>query len=339
MALFDHRWDGQAERSLMSVCLPSTKTLTLFSLAAGEDDMLKVTPLAQLPAISATSIRATRGNVWDLLVVKPDHHLTVLTHGTRELPIELRPQNSMTPHNGTVMDVDANILHPSIDHGRVVSVQNGAFSSATLVFEDGWKARTSIDLVPRDTLTNQSLQILALTLPAETSFALHRTFLEKWSSSYLRTSDGTEFDCFTAALFNVLGLEEASIISPSIHDHVWTALAKSSSHGRFREDPVLKHLTTPSYPKPSLSLKYLHKPHNLLAPVLYALHTLGEDLRLMVHRYDCLLKLVPVISRIALSIRPEWADYWKRLCPDPAIAWPSPATTGELALEYLNRQR
>jgi anaphase-promoting complex subunit 1 len=40
------------------------------------------------------------------------------------------------------------------------------------------------------------------------------------------------------------------------------------------------------------------------------------------------LRFAPVLCRIALAIRPEWADYWKRLVPDAISSWPSPITSG-----------
>lgn len=303
----------------MSICLPGTQSLLLFSLAPGEDNMLKATLLTELPAISATSIRATRENVWDLLVVKPDHQLVILTHGLRELRIEVGPNISR---------VDRLISrHP--EHGKVVSVQNGAFSSTTLLFEDGWKSRTAIDLVPQDPLTKQCLEILATTLPSESSFALHHAFLKQWSSHGLATSNGVEFESFTRALYNEFGLDQpVKPLVASTKSHPWARLGGSASHFRFQEDPVLKELSLPLPPSLSQSSRRPPKAHKLLAPILYALHTLGEDLRLMVHRYESVLRLAPVIRHIALVIRPEWADYWTRLCPDATAIWPSPETAG-----------
>ena len=198
-----------------------------------------------------------------------------------------------------------------------------------VVFEDGWRALTTINLVPQDILTNQCLQILALTLPSETFFLLHRLFLEKWSSRNLSTSDDVEFECFTDSLYSTFELDtEVTALSSDY----WSMLGSSASHNRFREDPVLKGLNVPPNPSIILGLKRSsHKPHDLLAAILYALHTLGENLRLMVHHYKSLVKLVPILCRIALAIRPEWADYWKRLCPDAIEGWPSPQHARKLS--------
>lgn len=311
-ALFDHRWDGTHERSLIAICLPHTQSLLLFSLAPGDDNLLKVIPVSEFPAIAVASLRMTRNNVWDLLILKPDHHLAILTHGTYELPLQFK--------NTTFEDYTCVNVASSPGHGKVVSLQAGSFSSVVVGFEDGWNESTVIDLVPQDDLTCRSLQILALTLPSDIFFALHQLFLEIWSSRNLSRSYGVEFECFTEALYTSFGLPLRA--SQSVTDP-WINLGRSTSHDRFCEDPVLKDFETP--PK-ALSFKHnqdTHKPHTLLALVLYALHTLGEDLRLMVHQYHYLLSLAPVICRIASAIRPEWADYWKRLCPHVVDGWPN----------------
>ncbi|KAG5636979.1 hypothetical protein H0H81_006185 [Sphagnurus paluster] len=326
VALFDNRWDGSFARSLMAICLPHSKSCHLFSLTPGDDHMLKAAPLSRIPAISVASLRVTRGNIWDLLVVKPDHKVTILTQGTIELPIQFeRPQPSLSrSYDDIEMQVDTSLPRSDADHGPVVGVQSGSFSSLIIAFQDGWKERTIMDLVPQDDLTLKCLQMLALTLPSEIFSPLHRLFLEKWSSHGRSTLEGVEFKCLTESLFSFFNLSPQVVEEPS---SFYLMLGQSPSHERFYDDVALRKLKLPPAPPPSYPKIKQKKPHPLLAPLLYALHILGEDLRLMVHQYQALLKLVPVICRIAWVIRPEWADYWKRLCPGGIADWPVPATT------------
>jgi anaphase-promoting complex subunit 1 len=260
----------------------------------------------------------TRSSVWDLLVLKPDHQLAVLTHGNHELPIQV---DQVFRAGGRGTRTDANLPARIVHHDKIISVQGGSFSAATVVFEDGQKALTTINLVPQDFLTSQCLQILALTLPPEILFSLHRFFLEQWSSRSLSTCEGVEFECFTCSLYSVFDLD--SEVSTRTSNY-WPMLGSSTSHSRFREDPVLKGLKVPPSPTKLAGFeRNSRRPHKLLAAVLYALHTLGESLRLMIHHYKLLVRLAPVLCKIALAIRPEWADYWKRLCPDAIQGWPS----------------
>ncbi|KAJ7115548.1 hypothetical protein C8R43DRAFT_123616 [Mycena crocata] len=322
-SLYNGQWaDSNSSRSILSIHFPASGSLLLLSVSARQDHSIEVKYLSQLPALGAASLRITRSNVLDLLVLKPDHELIVLTHGYKELPIKVRASEPEDP----AMDVD--MSQSSISDFQVVGVTSNSVNSAVLIFEDGRRRReqpVSIDLVPVDYLTNQTLRILSLTVPEDIFFDLHRNFLEEWSSHGFRTSDGIEFESFALALCRTFQLHHPSH-SPSQEDF-WSLLATSPSHERFREDPAFRTLIRPTLPDPKTEIPLApnHKP--LLAPILYALHTLGEDLRLRIDHYGHLARLAPVICTIALVIRPEWADYWKRLCPEAMAGWPHPTTS------------
>ncbi|KAJ7468501.1 hypothetical protein FB451DRAFT_1136619 [Mycena latifolia] len=325
-SLFDGRWTGVAQRSLLSIHFPASESLLLFSVYIGQDNTLKLKFLSQLPALGAVSLRITRDTVWDLLVLKPDHELVVLTHGNRELPITVNISDSDT----AAMDVD--VSQPVVGgQGRLIGLKRDAFHSATLIFEDDKHRRRQqpvcIDFVPRDYLSSQTLQILALSLPEDVFFELHGNFLEAWSSRGFRKSDGIEFESLTSALYRTFDLHHFTNSPPA--GDLWSLLSTSPSHDRFQEDPALRILSRPKRPLHTIAEVPLRSPRRkmLLAPILYALHTLAEDLRLRIDHYQPLTKLAPVICTIALVIRPEWADYWKRLCPDAMAGWPHPTTT------------
>ena len=298
----------------MGICLPKAQSLLLFALTSGEDRTLKVKPLGARPAFSATSLRATRSQIWDLLILKPDGGLVLLTHGTRELPIRIQEDKRRVLPSAS-----------AVDHGAIVSVQCTAMSSITVVYEDGYRAQITIDLIPTDVLTSSCLQMMAVTLPADYSFHLHRTFLEHWWSRGLSSSTSVQFTCFMNALYQMLNLKTKS---RPVLDDSWQVLGWSKSHQRYRDDPALQHFELPPSPCAQVSVLNSSKPHPILSVVLYALHILAENFRLLVNHYDLVVRIAPVICRIALIVRPEWADYWKRLVPDATVSWPSPSTTG-----------
>jgi anaphase-promoting complex subunit 1 len=140
-----------------------------------------------------------------------------------------------------------------------------------------------------------------------------------WSQRYSRTSPGLEFQEFTLALFSLLDLK----LHPFKHEE---SITSSSVWERFSA------LTTPTPPTTQHHFIFTLNVNPLLAPVLYALHMLAEDLRLDVLRYESLMLLIPFICQIAHIVRPEWADYWKRLCPNIMPGWPAPATTRQFAI-------
>nr|GAT42948.1 predicted protein [Mycena chlorophos] len=311
-ALFDGRWSGSSEPSLLSIHLPVSNKLLILEVSA-KDESLTVSLHHQMPALAAIPARITRINVWDLLVLTPDNQLVVLTHGTKALRIQL--QYRATPPSA-VMPL------------TIVGLRPHSCQMACFVFEDANRQRSehrlAIDLLPTDLLTNQTLQILALTVPADIFFELHQNFLLFWSSKGL--SADAQFDSMVSALTHTFGLPVVSL-NP-MDGSIWSRLASSPSHVRFREDRALRGLRTPRSAVGSLAVDPQRpSPHkSLLAPILYAMHSMGEDLRLRIDHYKDLCRIAPVICRIALVVRPEWADYWKRLVPDAMPGWPRPST-------------
>lgn len=349
VACFDKRWDGKAQRCLLGVCFPATQTLLIYRLSLQADQTMSATLEARLQAISITSMLATRTSVSDLLVVKPRGTLALLTHGVLELPLHLNEDTD----DDIRMDVDT--FGEDRTHPRVLSVDNPVLHSANLVFSNGVTFRTTIDLIPKDSLTRQCLAMLAMALPRDTAFNIHALFLFKWSRTGFATSDDVAFNAFSDSIYEIFGIESASAsagLSGEDTHHPWCKLARTASATRFREDPVLKKLRLPHHSAPLVSnSRPTSKPHPLLAPLLNSLHHIAEDMRLTIIRYHSLLRLVPLICRVAMVIRPEWADYWKRLCPDAMAEWPSPAKIGRcsyspfaiismlincLALEYVD---
>ncbi|EGN94861.1 hypothetical protein SERLA73DRAFT_114320 [Serpula lacrymans var. lacrymans S7.3] len=323
-SIFDQRFDGTSERSLLAICSPGNGTLVL-SLSPDEGKTaIRVKYMTTLAVTSITSIIATRANTWDLLTVKSDHTLSILTHGLFEVPLQLQ----LPPSDA---DLGQTHMTPSVLES-VAAVKDACLSSVTVMLQGGEIFRTRVCLIPNDQLVNQCLQTLALVLPAELSFNLHHTFLKVWSSERLRAYENTEFLCFVNALYRNFGFRSTPQ-DISTESGVWHKLSNSSSHDRLSDDRALKGLKFPS-PKPTQPhFTPVTRPHPLLALVLYSLHVLAEELRLTVHRYDELLKLVPVICTIAHTVRPEWADYWKRLCPSLMISWPTPTT---IATDFLD---
>ena len=70
----------------------------------------------------------------------------------------------------------------------------------------GWKSRVTFD-IPLDELVREAFQLLALILPIEVTFKLHRLFLEKWSTRTWSTAPNVEFECFVCSPLTVFGLQ------------------------------------------------------------------------------------------------------------------------------------
>lgn len=315
VSMFDQRFDGKVERSLMGIVLPGSQKLVALSVTQQENKTLVVSEVSRIPAVCASPIRATRDNTWDLIIAKPDNTLAIVTHGLYELPLDVVDRKDIFADLDVHMDVSVSSM---VDKTKVVNLKDAVSNSVTVVYEDGSSSRVTTDLVPTDELTQRALRFISFATPADTFFHFHAKFLELWSDALWSSSPGVEFGCFTRALTALFGVEVGpTAAAPESGPHsAWSRLAMSSSHGQMMDDVALLNLSLPpalpkaARPIPSIPL------HPLLAPILTALHGLAEDFRLVLHQQHHLFQLVPVICRIASIIRPEWVDYWKRLCPD-----------------------
>ena len=317
-ALFDRRYDGVADRALLALCVPGMQTAVYALTVEDASRCVRASYLTSIDAVSVVSVRATRAEIWDLLAVKADASVSVFTHGLCELPIHLRLARSEGA-GGTVQ----------IPVRDVVEARWECVSSVTLVCSGGEKYRARFHLIPQDPLVSQALRVLSLVLPKQEAFDIHRRFLETWTPHYFWTSSNLEFHALSFALSLVLDLK---LVYPFKDDGPplstpWAKFCHLAANCRsFVDDPALQRLTLPARPKSRQYYLVAPKPNPLLVPVLYGLHMLAEDLRLVVHRYDSLVLLVPLICHIAHVVRPEWVDYWKRLCPNVMPVWPSPST-------------
>lgn len=325
--MFDQRFDGQVDHALMGICRPASETVTILSVTKSSNRTLCVTRVGEHPAVSAASMRIMRSNVDDLLVAEPTGALTILTHGLQKYNASTVGIGGVVPHftsrarpSSLAASMEVDNAGSNVTPNRVVALRDPIRSAVTIELLDGNLSRVSIDFTPKDLLTKQCLGVLALTLPADWFFGLHVTFTDAWRSRRLSCAPETEFECFKSALLTILEMEPYEAGQVGTTTTPWERLAHSTSLGRLEDDVVLSGLRLPQ--RPSLKARPPRKrPHALLAPVLNALHMLGEDLRLMVHQHDEVHRLASLICLIASIIRPEWADYWKRFCPNVTPGW------------------
>ncbi|KAI0674923.1 hypothetical protein C8Q78DRAFT_965335 [Trametes maxima] len=316
VALFDQRWVGKVPRSLLGICLRATNTLLLYEAVWEHHGTLRTYRLAPQVALAVSSIYATRNTVADLLILRPGGTLSLFTHGTFELLLGLKlPAPS---------EADS-----SAQDRRVVGFSHLLRSAVSLVLSDASVVRVSLDLSPRDALVKDLLYMLALTLPKEPFFVLHQSFLQRWSAKGYSCLEGVEFQIFEDALWEILGLKAGEQFSRGGEESLaWQKLAANESIARFREDPALRNLKLPGsstcddpFRRPVAQPTVHH------AAVLHALHHVAEDRRLSVSTFVDVPRLAPMICRVALVVRPEWADYWKRLCPTAMPIWPPQSMT------------
>ena len=278
---------------------------------------MKVELLQDMQATSVASIRSTRPTVKDLLLVGPDGSLAVLTHGIRRIGIQ--PWIESTQQTPYGMEVD---LGPhSTTNLKVARVEERTESCATFVMKNGEKMYGSLVFSSPDILVHRCFEALAMALPSELAFAIRLEFLHLWHEQGLFTIEDTVLVCFRRALFKILHINDPDLVPVVL---CWDNLSKSPLFDDLSEDISLLGLTHPppvrNHPPAEF---HILKPHPLAGAALNALHHLAEDMRINLEQQILVLRIAPVICTMALVVRPEWADYWKRLCPDITLTLPS----------------
>ena len=317
-ALFDQRFDGTRDHTLLAICIPGVPTSVFLLTVQEENKTVACDYLTTIDAVSVAPIGATRKEIWDLLAVKSNGSVTIFTHGLQPLPIALEFARA-----GDAASTEENA---SVPITGITSIKSACVSSITLLCAGGQTYRAKFDMLPRDRLVNQALQAVSLIIPAKDAFSMHLEFLRTWSLRNFSASSQLEFHALAYALIKTLDLA-VSYPAGSVSTDWEQFLSLNTNVRNFQDDPALQRLSLPSHLRNRPFTLIAVKSNPLLAPVLYALHMLAEDLRLVVHQHDSLMLLVPLVCHIAHIIRPEWADYWKRLCPNVRTGWPSPSTT------------
>lgn len=277
---------------------------------------MKVELLQDMQATSVAPVRSTRPTVKDLLLVKPDGSLGVLTHGIREISIEPR----MGSPQRTPSEMEVDVCSRSTTSLKVTRVEERTESSATFVMDNGEKMYGSLVFSSPDILVHRCFEVLAMALSSDLAFAIRLEFLYLWHEQGLFTIGDTVLVCFRRALFKILHINDPDP-EPTILG--WDSLSQSPLFDDLSEDVSLLGLAHPPPVRKHAPADFrITKPHPLAGAALNALHHLAEDMRINLGQQILVLRITPIICTMALVLRPEWADYWKRLCPDIILTLP-----------------
>ncbi len=168
-------------------------------------------------------------------------------------------------------------------------------------------------------------------LPAEFCFKLHHAFLLRWSAAVFSVSQGRTAEAIQLAILDVLNIPHETPRSTNAQS-AWTTLSTAMSLDGFLDDPALKKLQLPQIRTsitPISPNSYDAAANPLISPILLGLHLVAQNSMLDVHDHEQLSVLISLICKLALIVRPEWADYWRRLYPNAFDFWPALGDTGE----------
>lgn len=337
---FDSRFDGKGVRVFLGLCLPGSQRLEIFKFQRhSEDHKWRMSHLeSRAGVVSVAAVRATRVTQQDLLVLKADSTLEILTFDLRSIPIRAEfvsahPETTLSAAEDVSMvdaeldmHIDASMASTSEMHTKFVSIEGRSQTSVVLVCDDGKRARLSVDLVPTDDLITSTLYILAIYCKAEVIFQIIRRFIALWTARHKSMSGSVQFDCLAEAILGYYGISWKSTEEPAPEmSNPWEAMMNSSTHFRLRDDTALMNIVPRSKPPPPLDRPEALSPEdiNALHVILMGLHVGGEEMRMYVHMHESLLRLSTLTLRLSQLIRPAFSDLLKRLYPTSADGWKS----------------
>jgi anaphase-promoting complex subunit 1 len=322
MRLFDERLDSSGYRCYLAICFQVTARLVILDLRVGSNKQPVVHWRTQLSAVSIARVLCTRTFVYDLLVVRPDASTSLFTFAMMEVPLQFTSSISYRPS-----DV-AKMPHSIVG---VESFGDDAGAGATVTFVDKSQGKVNFNLALNAGLVAPIMVALSMTLPSEAFFHLLITYIVHRQRTSLSLHEKTDLMCFRHALADVFHLPSLVLAAPAtmVLEDPWVQMQRSSkAWSRFEDDPALQHLdfTPPTMPvRPPANTT---PPHPMLAPTLSTLHVWLEEQRLSLANEHAVMQVAPLICDIAMVIKPEWADHWKRLVPDAMATWHSPHRAG-----------
>jgi anaphase-promoting complex subunit 1 len=292
--------------------------------------MHSITPFVR----SVAAVKACRRKIWDLLTLKSDHTLSILTFEGSELNIDFSLNDSLRSRVGNPtkspvdvsMQSDADIsMSSSIgSRPRVVALRDSIVSNVILELENGDKARLHVNLSPSDPLVESVMVVLASSLKHDHFPRIWTEFLRIWNSNHYSVMPDIQFDCLAKAVLNHWGMGWISAENPaSTPTSPWDDMLSSTQHFRLQDDPALSHIVPPTKSPSALpTYRSLTKSErNSLHILLAGLHVLGEELRLLHYEHESLLRLSSLTVRLAQIIRPGFFDLLKRMYPSSASGW------------------
>ena len=286
---------------------------------------------AAYPALAIEKVRATRPDAYDLLVLRPDHTLCLYADGQEYqliLSVNLSAMSRVEATSGVVdMAMNADPTEPQL---QLLSIKAGIDSFFTAVFKGGKECRVSIDLLPRNRLVGDVLETLQYVLPLAQFAELRRNQLVRWCSRGRPTKLKEEIACIWEPLLEMIlgeGPGITHIQGQQQETSLFDSLASSAVHQKFLNDRSLFNLRVPTAKVTPAAERLLQDVSSFCAPTLYALHLLGQSLKVDLTRQAELEHLVPALLRIGNRIAPAWSDYWSRIFPDAEGAW-SPLPLG-----------
>ncbi|GAA5839235.1 hypothetical protein JCM9279_002636 [Rhodotorula babjevae] len=289
--LFDVR---SATSSTLAIHLPAAQVLLLLGLAVDPSGTLFANPVSELQALSAVPVLATRRDVLDLLYLRPDQSLALVTADGKEFVVP----------------------SPQLPLGRTIASLDGNGSSTVLLtLDDGSRRLTTFTPPEPGALATACLEALAAALPLDDYVKLQSAVFEREreheAAAWARSKTARRELALQLVLDELFGAQpRAPPTSPfdEMVQRTSSSLEPGASNplARLRASPsALAPPAAPGAPSPL-------REHD--EAILLALHLLAQDARLASGSEDEVRALGRWVARLAAAKGlVGWVDYWRRL--------------------------
>lgn len=273
--------------STLAVHLPTPATLLLLNVRRSQIGAIEVSPLCQVPALSATPCLLTRPRILDLLFLKPDGSLGVVTSG------------------GHVADIPT----PSLPAERKIQrlVSNSA-SSVLLELDNASRYSVAFANAPNG-LALRCLEAFSAVLPHADFLEIHDAFFRARGVRHTIC----DFDILAGVLKEAFSAVEPEPASP---DPVWAAFQEATALADLN-DPLVSMLRAgadgPAEDRVKQSTLTAQPLTRQLKAMLSALHLIAQDLKLSTTSVEDFVRLSHAVRNLAASLGlTAWVDAYDR---------------------------
>ncbi|GAA5900848.1 hypothetical protein JCM8208_004626 [Rhodotorula glutinis] len=290
--LFDTR---SSTSSTLAIHLPAAQVLLLLGLALDASGTLAASPLSELQALSAVPVLATRRGVLDLLYLRPDQSLALVTADGKEVAVPFA----------------------ALRAGRsIVSLDGNGSSTVLVTLDDGSRRLSSFAPPEPGALATTCLEALASVLPLEDFVQLQSAVFERerQDEAAARASSRTARRelALQLVLDELFDTQPRAAPTSPFDEMVQRA---SSRHAHGGQDPLAALRASPRPLGPPVAATAGPTPlreHD--QAILLALHLVAQDARLASGSESEVRVLGRWVARLAAAKGlVGWVDYWRRL--------------------------
>ncbi|KAG9007464.1 Anaphase-promoting complex subunit 1 [Tulasnella sp. JGI-2019a] len=349
-------FDSSLHGIQLAIHIPSTSTIHLLMIGLKNDKVVCELLPSSIPAISVAQVMAIRPLGNDLLIIRPDQKLAVVTYGLLEIDVYLTGSDTDVEMSDIIDAMPLKVpstlqnLHdPTKPAGpsklrvdkRPARLKDPVHAAVTVVFRDGTEARAALGMPLSKTVASCMLALSGV-LPAHITFDIRRRQLRRWVQSRKPATGLEHFTCFSEAVMESLcrdGVGDHSgahrgqptrMASFNILPDAWSQLECSISHSALCMDSAIRHLQGPrlmnQLPKALAIDRVLlptriTRPPSWASPAMQALHILAESRKLVSGTEIELRWLAGLLIRMGRLVAADWSDHWAMLVPEEPDAW------------------